>query len=76
MDNKIKLKISKQTHNILKMIPDLDEKEFMNWWVHNKMVVGSSHLIEYLERKSLKKLGTFENYFSDEEVKEDVKDGS
>jgi len=46
------IKISSQAMNLISSLKDFDMNEFEDWWYKNKAVVGSTHVIEYLDRKA------------------------
>ena len=56
----IVIRMSVQSKNITKHIPDFDYSELANWFIEKKMVIGGGHIIEYLNKKAngtLKKPG-------------------
>lgn len=49
------IKLSKQTKILIDNLKDFDFEKFLKWWIDNKMVVGDSHVLEYLNKKGDKR---------------------
>lgn len=46
-----KLPLSTQAQMLVKNLNGFDEIEFTKWWMKNKFMAGTNHIIEYLDTK-------------------------
>jgi len=53
MENaELNIQFSNQSQAILKLFPSIDSEDIVRWYLKNKLIIGGSHIIEYLEYKA------------------------
>ena len=45
------VKLSNKSRILIDNLKDFDFEKFLGWWLDNKLVVGETHVLEYLNRK-------------------------